>query len=43
MLEDESMQWVDFSDSKYKQKLSLELIRKYKLLDEKGIRKLNNK
>ena len=40
MLEDEFMGWINFSDSKYKNKLTLEWKRKYKLLAEKGIKKI---
>lgn len=38
LLEDELMPWIEFTDSKYKNKLTLEWKSKYKLLVEKGIR-----
>ena len=40
LLEDESMSWINFSDSKYKNKLILECKSKYKLLAKKGIKKI---
>lgn len=40
ILEDEFMSWINFSVSKYKNKLTLEWKRKYKLLAEKGIKKI---
>ena len=40
ILEDEFMSWINFSDSKYKNKLTLEWKKKYKLLAEKGIKKI---
>ena len=40
ILEDESMSWINFSDSKYKNKLTLEWKNKYRLLSEKGIKKI---
>ena len=40
LLEDELMSWIEFTDSKYKNKLTLEWKSKYKLLVEKGIKKI---
>lgn len=40
ILGDEFMCWINFSDSKYKNKLTMEWKKKYKLLAEKGIKKI---
>lgn len=42
ILEDELMQWINFSESKYKNQLTLEWKNKYKKLAEKGIKKIKS-
>jgi len=40
LIADKDMEWIKFTDSKYKSKLIVELKNKYKLLAEKGIKKI---
>ena len=42
LFNDENFEWINFSDSKYKEKLTLKCKNKYKKLASEGIKKLRN-